>query len=154
MAHKHGIKGQSEAAQNARLDRGCCPIHGIGMSQIAGWWYPLDEPPFTLVSCDRKDCDVTCKSVGPDGPLSAPLTRDEIRALPDHYSVWWEIEDSAHSLRSLMLAEAQRLRDAGEMSMQDYATIEHNAQLVTNTARTFLAMLDASQAKRVRPRRS
>ena len=148
------INGQSEAARNARLDRGCCPTHGIGMSQIAGWWYPLDGSPFTLVSCDRNDCDVTCKSLGPDGPVSAPLTRDEIRALPDQYSVWWEIEDSAHSLHSLMLSEAQRLRDAGEMSMQDYATIEHNAGELTRIARTFLAMLDASQAKRVRSRRS
>ena len=74
------IRGQSQEAQNARLDRACCPIHGLYMGQICGWFYPENEPPFTLVACDRSDCEIVCKSFGPEGPVEV-LSREQYEPL-------------------------------------------------------------------------
>lgn len=50
-------KGQSPAAQAERLDRGCCPVHGLYMSQIDGWYYTEDGRHVTIVDCPRGDCE-------------------------------------------------------------------------------------------------
>lgn len=51
-------KGQSIDVQRKRLSEGCCPIHGLGMSQIDGWYYPKDGRGFTVVACSRRDCQL------------------------------------------------------------------------------------------------
>ena len=145
MVHKHGIKGQSEAAQNARLDRGCCPIHGIGMGQIAGWWHPLDGPSFTLVACGRKDCDVICKASGPEEIMSAPLTEAELQALDDPHGFTGQIGEFVHFMRGIVLRDLRKQRDAGRLSADDYAAVERNADVLLTIARTFVAALDATK---------
>lgn len=50
-----------------RLKDGCCPIHGIGMSQI-GLEGEGAEQRF-LVGCPRKDCEIKGTSVEPFGPV-------------------------------------------------------------------------------------
>lgn len=141
------IKGQSEAARNARLDRGCCPTHGIGMSQIAGWWYPLDEPPFTLVSCDRNDCDIICKATGPDEVLSEPLSPEELRAMSNEHSFRSEIGESIYFMRVTLMNELRKRRDAGLLSAEDYDALERSAELMRSLARPFVAALDATAPK-------
>lgn len=140
----HNIKGQSEAARNARLDRACCPTHGHYMGQISGWWYPLDEPPFTLVACGRSDCDVICKSVGPDGPVSAPLSKTELRALQAEHSehgLRWTIEYFTHFMRTTALDAARKRRDAGALSADDYETLAHYADLLKTIAQAEIRAL-------------
>lgn len=51
-----------------RIDRGCCPIHGIPMGQIDSWYYPDDAPPYTIVGCPRRDCRVRASAQSIDGP--------------------------------------------------------------------------------------
>lgn len=145
MAHNKGIMGQSEAAQNARLDRGCCPIHGLGMSQMAGWWYPLDGPSFTLVECPRGDCDVICKASGPTKILGAPLTEAEVDELPDPHGFTGQIGEFVHFMRGMVLRDLRKQRDAGKLSADDYATVERNADVLLTIARTFVAALDATK---------
>jgi hypothetical protein len=59
------------AAQTARdllrrLADGCCPIHGIGMTQTG---LTNDETAF-VCACPRKDCGITGFTHSPHGPVS------------------------------------------------------------------------------------
>lgn len=71
------IHGQSRAAQDARLDRGCCPIHGIATYQIGGWFEMQGSEAFTIVECPRKDCDFLGLAHTPDGPI-VPVSREQV----------------------------------------------------------------------------
>lgn len=51
-----------------RFNQGCCPIHGLGMGQIDGWYYPENEKPFTIVGCPRRDCKAQVKAYDVSGP--------------------------------------------------------------------------------------
>ena len=63
------MRGQSAEAQADRLARGCCPVHGIGMSQVGGPVYPQDGSlDFVIVGCDRRDCDIRAKAFSSHGP--------------------------------------------------------------------------------------
>jgi hypothetical protein len=66
------IHGQSVASRRARLDRGCCPVHGIGMSQVFFWFKrcggKLDGLDVTVVGCPRKDCRIEAFAASCDGP--------------------------------------------------------------------------------------
>jgi hypothetical protein len=70
MVHK-----QSAADRQERLDEGGCPIHGIGLSQISGWYEETDWTKrrtlgkhFTLVSDGREDCPLVAKAYAFEGP--------------------------------------------------------------------------------------
>lgn len=141
-------KGQSEAARNARLDRCACPTHGLYMSQIAGWWYPLDGQPFTLVACGRADCDVICISYGEDGPVSEPLSESQLHTLHGEHGMRWEIEYFTHFMRRSVLDEARRRRDTGALSADDFAALEQHADQLTTIARALIAALDAPKEDR------
>lgn len=51
-----------------RLNNGCCPIHGLFMSQVDGWYYPDDREPYTIVGCPRNDCDAQARADSNNGP--------------------------------------------------------------------------------------
>ena len=51
-----------------RFSQGCCPIHGLFMSQIDRWYYPKDGNPYTVVGCPRQNCDARAKAYSFDGP--------------------------------------------------------------------------------------
>ena len=38
-----------------------CPVHGMDMSQIDGWYYPEDGRDYTIVGCSRGDCGITAR---------------------------------------------------------------------------------------------
>jgi|SRR5579864_367337 len=68
-------KGQSEKAQAARLALGCCPTHGVFMSQYAPYLekdaarrFGFDGPAESvcLVRCPRKDCEIFALARGPE----------------------------------------------------------------------------------------
>ena len=52
---------QSREDRLRRLNTGCCPVHGVGMGQVDGWYYPEGEEPYTIVGCARKDCGITAR---------------------------------------------------------------------------------------------
>jgi len=59
-------KGQSPAAQQARLDVLCCPRHGHGFGQVSAWLSSVlrvVDPPgnYSLACCPRYDCDLVAK---------------------------------------------------------------------------------------------
>jgi hypothetical protein len=73
-------KGQLVAARRERLAKGCCPLHGLGMSQVDGWYYPMHERPYTIVGCPYPQCEVQAKAFSIDGewellPQCAHLVR-------------------------------------------------------------------------------
>ena len=70
------IKGQSDAARQARLAKCCCPTHGLFMSQVSGWFEPKLEPHFTVVACPRDDCDETYKAQSINGPFAKLSAQD------------------------------------------------------------------------------
>jgi hypothetical protein len=53
-----------EQEQAKRLRENCCPVHGLFMSQISPW---IAEE-FCYVGCPSKDCDISAKSKGYEGP--------------------------------------------------------------------------------------
>lgn len=59
---------QSLADRLHRFEQGCCPIHGLFMSQIDGWYYPEDWEPYTVVGCPRRDCEAQAKAHSRNGP--------------------------------------------------------------------------------------
>lgn len=87
---------QSREERLRRLDSGCCPVHGIGLTQVDGWYYPEGEEPYTIEGCPRNDCSITARvsSAGralsgeymslldeslPDPPYLRPVTRRSSR---------------------------------------------------------------------------
>lgn len=50
-----------------RLNKGCCPIHGVDMPQIG----QIGEGASTcwLVACPRRDCEIQGTSLRHDGPV-------------------------------------------------------------------------------------
>lgn len=69
MARLPRIKGQSAAARAARLDRGCCPIHGLPLGQITRYFETPEGVAFAFADCPRRDCDVICKGFSAWGPF-------------------------------------------------------------------------------------
>lgn len=59
---------QSLADRLRRFEEVCCPIHGLFMSQIGGWYYPEDRDPYTIVGCPRPDCNAGAMANSYDGP--------------------------------------------------------------------------------------
>lgn len=61
---------QSPQDRTWRLEKGCCPVHGLGLTQVGtidgsdGFRY--------VVKCPRRDCSVQATMVDPDG--AAQLT--------------------------------------------------------------------------------
>jgi hypothetical protein len=60
-------RGQSREAQELRLKRGACPVHGLYMTQVGCWRRYREER--TMVSCPRVDCGIAAASRGPDDEL-------------------------------------------------------------------------------------
>ncbi len=67
--HLRIVRADDFDPRQDRIDRGCCPIHGIPMGQIDTWYYPDDAPPYTIVGCPRRDCRVRAAAQSPDGPF-------------------------------------------------------------------------------------
>jgi len=65
---KRDMKRQSVKIRRQRLDKGCCPTHGLRMSQIDGWYQPASGRQYTIVGCPRKDCRIRAKAYDVDGP--------------------------------------------------------------------------------------
>lgn len=63
MARKLSLEERLE-----RFNKGCCPIHGIFMSQIDSWYYDGDGKEFTIVECPRKNCAAQAMAYSYDGP--------------------------------------------------------------------------------------
>ena len=59
---------QSLADRSKRFGEGCCPIHGLFMSQIDRWYYPEDREPYTIVGCPRRECNAQAMAESYDGP--------------------------------------------------------------------------------------
>lgn len=82
-------RGQSSAAQQARLARQCCPIHGGGLAQVSSWLSfvtQTDHPDdYTLAGCARTDCDVIAKVTHADAD-DGPATR--VTAADVHPELW------------------------------------------------------------------
>jgi hypothetical protein len=62
------MKGQSVKIRRQRLEKGCCPTHGLSMSQIKGWYQPTSGRQYTIVGCPRGDCRIRAKAYDVDGP--------------------------------------------------------------------------------------
>jgi len=78
-------RGQGLQARLARLEDGCCPVHGLALCQSSGYDYdrdgaqlPDDVCPachrgvsgreveaYTLEECPRRDCSVVAAASGP-----------------------------------------------------------------------------------------
>lgn len=79
---------QTRRDRERRLEEGCCPIHGLGMGQVDGWYYMDEEgqvhdatmmeaeslksmnirEEYTIVGCPRRDCDIRATATGPASP--------------------------------------------------------------------------------------
>lgn len=57
---------QSARDRANRLRSGCCPLHGLAMSQVG---LTGDEARPFLVECTRKDCDIRGTSAEPYGEV-------------------------------------------------------------------------------------
>lgn len=62
------MKKQSVKDRRERVEKGCCPTHGLWMSQIDGWYRLKSGEEYTVVGCPRKDCRIRAKAYSPDGP--------------------------------------------------------------------------------------
>lgn len=63
------VKGQGWAAQQERLQRGACSVHGLFMGRVAGeYQLPDGDEQFHIVACPRGDCDMHGIQYDPDGP--------------------------------------------------------------------------------------
>ncbi len=60
-------KGQAVAARRERLSQGCCPLHGLWMPQVDGWYAPLHGKPYTIVGCPHPQCEVQAKAFSSHG---------------------------------------------------------------------------------------
>lgn len=54
---------QISADRLKRLSKGCCPVHGIGMTQID----IKDDRKTFVISCPRDDCNIVATTVEHDG---------------------------------------------------------------------------------------
>lgn len=61
---------QSARDRANRLRSGCCPLHGLAMSQVG---LTGDEARPFLVECTRKDCDIRGTSAEPYGEVSCSM---------------------------------------------------------------------------------
>ena len=59
---------QSVRDRKERLAKGCCPTHGLFMSQIDGWYQPRAGRQYTVVGCPRKECRIWAKAYSYEGP--------------------------------------------------------------------------------------
>jgi hypothetical protein len=70
---------QAPVHRAARLRDGRCPVHGLELLQVDGWWCPDHGPdeacpsgcrrePFTVVGCPRGDCRIEATMRSTDGP--------------------------------------------------------------------------------------
>lgn len=59
---------QSLSDRLKRLNQGCCPIHGLFMSQVDSWYYPKTGKPYTIVGCPRKNCNANARAYNFEGP--------------------------------------------------------------------------------------
>lgn len=57
---------QSATDRIDRLNQGCCPVHGSWMSQVGGWCDVETDAPYTVVGCNRQNCDVRAKAYSAD----------------------------------------------------------------------------------------
>ena len=87
---RHPIKGQSPAAQAQRLDRGCCPVHGIGMSQIDSWFVDEQGRHVTVGADGRKDCDIRVTMSNRDEIVEVFTTDTYPGLIPDY--IWKDME--------------------------------------------------------------
>lgn len=58
---------QSTQDRTERLNKGCCPIHGIDMPQIGH--QGEGNARLLLVECTRRDCEIRGTSSQHDGPV-------------------------------------------------------------------------------------
>ena len=63
MPHKQSLDDRV-----ARLNQGCCPVHGYSMSQIDEGFATQRGDPFMVVGCSAKGCPVKAKAYDIDGP--------------------------------------------------------------------------------------
>jgi hypothetical protein len=99
-------KGQTDAARAERLSQCCCPVHGLGMGQLDGWYHPLDgTPDYTVVGCPRRDCDVRAKATSYDGPAELiPADWSPPDPSQSEYSMGQLAADERRILRRLAVA--------------------------------------------------
>ena len=87
------MSDQTIATQLRRLKKGCCPIHGYGLSQVDGYRYDIDgkdvgeDGKFCIAGCPAKNCEVRVTATGPDivAKLISPVhlvERLEVRRSP------------------------------------------------------------------------
>jgi hypothetical protein len=62
------MKKQSVRERRSRLAKGRCPTHGLGMSQVEGWYKLESGHQYIVVGCPRKDCRIRAKAYSIDGP--------------------------------------------------------------------------------------
>lgn len=59
-----GARKQTSADRTKRINKGCCPIHGIGMAQVG----VTRDRKYAIVECPRRDCSIKAKTISADGP--------------------------------------------------------------------------------------
>ena len=63
---------QSAEDRIRRLEKRCCPVHGIWMSQVDRHYYEEGGKhhgeEYTIVECPRSDCEIQAKAFGFYGP--------------------------------------------------------------------------------------
>jgi hypothetical protein len=71
------VRRKITKAERERLDRGRCPIHGLVLEQIGGFYYRKDGSEatyqssrrnYTLAGCPRRDCTFTATMKNWDAP--------------------------------------------------------------------------------------
>lgn len=58
---------QSAKDRSARLAKGCCPIHGLGMCQVGNTDAESGRAIF-IAECPRSDCSIQVTAETPFGP--------------------------------------------------------------------------------------
>lgn len=79
--------------QAKRLSEGRCPIHGLGMGQITGWFDEItkEQRNYTIVADGRKDCEFCAKAYSIDGPYEP---HNETKSVVSERSLnsFWEMQ--------------------------------------------------------------
>jgi hypothetical protein len=111
-------KGQTEGAQAARLALGCCPTHGLFMSQYTPYLekdhalrFGFDGPAESvcIVRCPRKDCEIFALARGPEDIVR--VIRPPESATADAYAK--RMLHKFHTFLALMQTEEQARRNSG-----------------------------------------